>query len=58
MFVKGLVIKLRPIRKQKTLPYGLNSDYIRSEIIEDLRTFVALIQFLNYVQNLDFEHNI
>jgi len=54
-YLDWLVLKLRPIRKQKTLPYGLNSDYIQSEIITDSRNFVALIQFLNYVQNLDFE---
>jgi hypothetical protein len=54
-YLDWLALKLRPIRKQKTLPYGLNSDYIQSEILADSRNFVALIQFLNYVQNLDFE---
>jgi hypothetical protein len=43
------------MRKQKTLPYGLNSDYIQSEILVNSSNFVTLIQFLNYVQNLDFE---
>ena len=43
------------MRKQKTLPYGLNSDYIQSEILADTRNFVMLIQFLNYAQHLDFE---
>nr|YP_010472413.1 hypothetical protein N4L43_pgp096 [Pleurosigma intermedium]UVG42024.1 hypothetical protein [Pleurosigma intermedium] len=54
-YLDWLVIKLRPIRKQKTIPYGLNSDYIQSDILVDSRNFVALIQLLNYVQNLDFE---
>ena len=54
-YLDWLVLKLRPMRKQKTLPYGLNSDYIQSEILADSRNFVTLIQFLNYVQNLDFE---
>ena len=54
-YLDWLVLKLRPIRKQKILPYGLNSDYIQSEILADSRNFVTLIQFLNYVQNLDFE---
>jgi hypothetical protein len=43
------------MRKQKTLPYALNSDYIQSEILADTRNFVMLIQFLNYAQKLDFE---
>lgn len=46
-----LIIKLRTIRKQTSL----NSDSRKSEILMDPRIFVALIQFLNYVQNLDFE---
>lgn len=50
-----LVFKLRPIRKQSSLPSGLNSDYIQSEIFADTRNFVMLIQFLNYAQKLDFE---
>ena len=54
-YLDWLVLKLRPIRKQKILPYGLNSDYIQSDILVDSRNFVALIQLLNYVQNLDFE---
>lgn len=54
-YLDWLVLKLRSMRKQKTLPYGLNSDYIQSEILTDSRNFVTLIQFLNYVQNLDFE---
>ena len=33
----------------------MNSDYIQSDILVDSRNFVALIQLLNYVQNLDFE---
>jgi hypothetical protein len=54
-YLDWLVIKLRPIRKQTTLQYGLNSDYIQSDIVADSRNFVALIQFLNYVRKLDFE---
>ena len=54
-YLDWLVLKLRPIRKQKTLPYGLNSDYIQSDILVDSKNFVAFIQLLNYVQNLDFE---
>ena len=50
-----LVLKLRPIRKQPTLQFGLNSDYIKSEILIDPRSFVMLIQFLNYAQHLDFK---
>ena len=54
-YLDWLVLKLRPIRKQKTLPYGLNSDYIQSDITVDSRTLVDLIQLLNYVQTLDPE---
>jgi len=54
-YLDWLVIKLRPVRKQPSLPSGLNSDYIKSEISMDTRTFVSLIQFLNYAQHLDFE---
>lgn len=54
-YLDWLVIKLRPIRKQTTLQYGLNLDYTQSDIVADSRNFVALIQFLNYVRNLDFE---
>ena len=54
-YLDWLVIKLRPIRKQPILPSGLNSDSIKSEILMDTRTFVSLIQFLNYAQRLDFE---
>lgn len=54
-YLDWLVLKLRPIRKQPTLQSGLNSEYIKSEIIADIRSFVMLLQFLNYAQNLDFE---
>ena len=50
-----LVTKLRPTRKQTILQHGLNSDYIKSEIVMDTRTFVSLIQFLNYAQHLNYE---
>ncbi len=54
-YVDWLVIKLRPIRKQTILTSALNSDSINSEILIQTRTFVDLIQFLNYAQDLDFE---
>jgi hypothetical protein len=54
-YLDWLVIRLRPTFKQTTLQNGLNSDSIKSEIVMDTRTFVSLIQFLNYVQHLDFE---
>ena len=54
-YLDWLVIKLRPIRKQIIPRGGLNSDYIKSEIVMDTRPFVSLIQFLNYAQHLDFE---
>ena len=54
-YLDWLVIKLRPIRKQTALTYGLNSDYIKSEILMDTRIFVSLIQFLNYAQHLDYK---
>ena len=50
-----LVLKLRPIRKQTFLQSALNSDYIKSEILMDTRSFVMLLQFLTYAQHLDFE---
>lgn len=43
------------MRKQRILQAGLNSDYIKSQILMDTRTFVSLIQFLNYAQHLDFK---
>ena len=54
-YTDWLVIKLRPIRKQTISTSALNSDYINSEISIDTSTFVNLIQFLNYAQDLDFE---
>ena len=54
-YLDWLIIKLRPIRKQKMFQKGLNSDYIKSEILMDPKNFVSLIQFLNYAQGLDFE---
>lgn len=54
-YTDWLFLKLRFIRKQAFLISGLNYDYIQSEILVDSRNFVALIQFLNYVQNLYFE---
>lgn len=54
-YVDWLVLKLRPIRKQTFLQSALNSDYIKSEILMDTRSFVMLLQFLTYAQHLDFE---
>ena len=41
--------------KRKVLQSALNSDYIKSEILIDTRSFVMLLQFLTYAQHLDFE---
>ena len=54
-YLDWLVLKLRPIRKQTFTQSGLNSDYIKSEILIDTRSFVMLLQFLTYAQHLDFE---
>ena len=54
-YLDWLIIKLRPIRKHTISQHGLNSDYIKSEIVMDTKKFVSLIQFLNYAQELDFE---
>ena len=54
-YLDWLVLKLRPIRKQTFIQSGLNSDYIKSEILMDTRSFVMFLQFLNYAQHLDFE---
>jgi hypothetical protein len=54
-YMNWLVTKLRPIHRRTTLKRGLNSDYIKSEILMDTRSFVSLIQFLNYAQHLDYE---
>ena len=54
-YLDWLVLKLRPIRKQTFLQSALNSDYIKSEILMDTRSFVMLLQFLTYAQHLDFE---
>jgi hypothetical protein len=54
-YMDWLAIKLRPTRRQKALQHGLNSDYIKSEILMDTKSFVSLIQFLNYAQHLNYE---
>jgi hypothetical protein len=54
-YLDWLTIRLRPFRKQPIFQKGLNSDYIKSEIIIDTKSFVSLIQFLNYAHSLDFE---
>jgi hypothetical protein len=55
-FLDWLVVRLRPIRKQTTLLLGLNSDYIRSEIIADPKNFIRLLQFLSYAVDLNFKN--
>ncbi len=54
-YTDWLVLKLRPIRKQTFIQSSLNSDYIKSEILMEIRSFVMLLQFLTYAQDLDFE---
>lgn len=54
-YLDWLTIQLRPFRKQPVFQDGLNSDYIKSEILMDTKSFVSLIQFLNYAHCLDFE---
>jgi hypothetical protein len=54
-YLDWLIIKLRPIRKQSILQSGLNSDYIKSDISLNRKTFVIFLQFLTYLQDLDFE---
>lgn len=54
-YLDWLVLKLRPIRKQPIFSFGLNCDYIKSEILMDATSFVMFLQFLNYAQNLNFK---
>ena len=54
-YLDWLVVNLRPIRKQHIFQSDLNSDYIKSEILMEIRSFVMLLQFLTYAQHLDFE---
>ena len=54
-YLDWLVLKLRPIRKQLIPAFNLNSDYISSKIMVSTQTFVMLLQFFNYVQDLDFK---
>jgi hypothetical protein len=54
-YLDWLVIQLRPMRRESCLQSALKSYYTQSEIKSDSRKFVMLIQFLNYVQHLDFE---
>lgn len=54
-YLDSLILKLRPIQKQSIFQSGLNSDYIKSDISLNIKTFVMFLQFLTYVQDLDFE---
>lgn len=55
-----MVIKLRPIRKQRIFQPSLNLDldYIETnslQLFNDRKKFVSFLQFLVYVRNLDYE---
>lgn len=54
-YLDWLVTHLRPIRVQNLPSKFLQTDYIRSEIAVDPRTFINLLQFLKYAQNLDYQ---
>jgi len=57
-YLDWLVIKLRPIRKQIIPRGGLNSHYLETTSLKSFnarKTFVMLLQFLTYVQHLDFK---
>ena len=53
-YLDWLVVKLRPLRQQLIFKDSFNSNYIKSEILMDTRSFVILLQFLTYAQHLDF----
>ena len=54
VFLDWLVVTLRPNRKTNKLQFGLNSDYLESNIETNPKHLVQFIQFLNYAQNLDY----
>ena len=57
-YLDWLVIKLRPIRKQPILQYGLNLHYVQKngfQLFNDRKKFVSLLQFLVYAKNVDYK---
>lgn len=57
-FTDWLVIKLRPLRKQKLFSATFHSHYLEEKILSEKgerKKFFMLLQFLNYAQNLDYE---
>lgn len=54
-YLDWLVVKLRPIQKKFNYKDSFNSDYIESELKSDPKKFIAFLQFLNYVQSVDYE---
>ena len=55
-YLDWLVVKLRPIQKRLNYIDSFNSDYIKSEIQNEPKNFITLLQFLNYAQSLDYEN--
>lgn len=54
-YLDWLVVKLRPMQKRLSCIESFNSDYIKSEIQNDPKTFITFLQFLNYAQSLDYD---
>jgi len=57
-YLDWLVVKLRPIRKQKLSSITLKTDYIRTidfQSFNKRQKFFTLLQFLGYAQNLDYD---
>lgn len=54
-YTDWLVFQLRPIRQQRFDLPSLNSDYINQKININPKSLIKFIQFLNYVQDLDYE---
>jgi ribosomal protein S24E len=54
-YLDWLVVKLRPLRQQLIFKDTFNSDSIQSEIKTDPIKLIALLQFVNYAQSLDYE---
>ena len=57
-FIDWLVVKLRPLRKQKLSFATFHSHYLEEKKFNEggeRKKFFMLLQFLNYAQNLDYE---
>ena len=57
-FTDWLVVKLRPLRKQKLSFVTFHSHYLEEKKFseeDEGKKFFMLLQFLNYAQNLDYE---